>query len=93
MKTLLLKFKKYGFTYVQVLRGKRSFVFEKKLTPEISYFEVFIRRVEPSVYILGKFFDEREIFPRDEDFSKWAWCYSSLEDALKKFIELERGIY
>jgi hypothetical protein len=89
MITLPSKLRFHGFTYTQVLRGVRSCVYEQTVTQEIKYFEVFTIRIEPETTIGGKFYPERERWPKDEDFGYTAWTYRDYEKALKKFNELE----
>ena len=52
-------------------------------------FEVFKRkyRQEKKVTFKGKevIYPAGEIYPSNEDFGVWAWCYTSLEDAERKY--------
>jgi len=86
-----LKLTKNGFTYTQVLRGRRSCLYEQHVTPRIKQFEVFIIRISPEREICGKLILERERFPGNEDFGFWAWSYWTMEEARAKFDELERN--
>lgn len=90
MLTLSKKIRKNGFDYVQVLRGKRSCIYEQKVTSKISYYEVFLIVVKPEKIIFGKILPDREVFPKNEDFGLAAWSYRTLMMAKKKFDELEQ---
>jgi len=87
---LPLKLRKNGFSYTQVCRGWRSFVYEQSVTPEIKYYEVFELRIQPECEIKGYFYPAKERFPGNEDFGKWAWTCRTLERAMERFNELER---
>jgi hypothetical protein len=91
MQTLPLILRKNGYTYVQVLRDKRSCIYEQRVDETLSYFEVFnIKIKQPQKYKSGKEYPEREVFPSNEDFGKTAWSCRTLEDAIKKFEFLKR---
>lgn len=92
MKTLPIELTKNGFTYTLVLRGERSCIYKQHVTPNISYYEVFVIKTRPAKVIFGKKIPEREVFPADEDFSYSAWSFGSYEKALQRFNELEEGI-
>jgi hypothetical protein len=93
MKTLLPTIKKHGFTYTQVLRGKRSCIYEQRVAESIAYFEVFLIKVKPpQVYTSGRKYPEREVFPCNEDFGKTAWTCRSIEDAMIRYDWLEGAI-
>jgi len=86
-----LKLRKNGYDYTQVLRGRRSCLYEQHVTPRIKQYEVFEIRIRPAETIQGKKYPEREKFPSNEDFGSWAWSYTSFEKAKAKFDELEAG--
>ncbi|MFC2119194.1 hypothetical protein ACFLSY_11180 [Bacteroidota bacterium] len=85
------KLRKSGFSYTLILRGKRSLIYEQRVTPNTSYFEVFIIRIKPEVEIFGKIIPEREVFPGNEDFGYGAWSIRDYKNALLKFKKLEDG--
>jgi hypothetical protein len=91
MLTLPKNIRKNGFDYVQVLRGKRSCIYEQKVTPRISYYEVFLIVIKPERSLFGKTLPEREVFPKDEDFGFTAWTYRNLDIAKMRFIEFEKN--
>ena len=89
MITLSSKIRKNNYTYTLVCRGQRSCIYAQHVTPKMTCFEVFIIRVNKAKTINGKFIPEKERFPADEDFGKYAWSYCDYESALKKFNKLE----
>jgi hypothetical protein len=91
MKTLPIILRKNGFVYVQVLRGNRSCIYEQRVTESVSYFEVFLLKIQPARKIGNKFLEPREIFPHNEAFGYWAWSFRKFEKALQKFNEIEKG--
>ena len=52
-------------------------------------YEVFKIKVDQPKVVFGIQLNEREIFPANEDFGKWAWSCPSLERAEQKFQYLE----
>ena len=91
MKTLPLKLRKNGFNYSQVLRGKRSCIYEQTVTENIKYYEVILIKIAPEKVIKGKKFESRERFPHNEAFGYWAWTYPTYEMAYEAFKVLESG--
>jgi hypothetical protein len=89
MERIATKIRKNGFDYTQILRGGRSLLYEQHVTPRIQHYEVFEIRKAPARIINGKPYPEKERFPGNEDFGKWAWSYTTLERAKKKYNELE----
>ena len=86
MKLLQDSFSAGGWDYTLVERTEKHFIYSKTADfCERPAFEVFQRRITPA----GRFVregaevvtEEREAFPRDEAFGKWAWSGLSLEDA------------
>ncbi len=62
------KLRKNGFTYSQICRGGRSFVYEQHVIPKITYYEGVKLRIRPECEIFGKSYPARERFPGNEDF-------------------------
>ena len=83
--------RKNGFTYTQVCRGERSCVYEQLVTPEVKYYEVFIIKTRAEEKQFGKVYPAREVFPSNEDFGATAWSCRTLEKAMRRFNEIERG--
>ena len=52
-------------------------------------FELFELKVLESMTLNGNEYEEREVFPINEDFGKNAWTICDWEKALAKFNELE----
>ena len=89
MKPLEREINLNGYTYVQVLNGKRTYVYEQRGISNKRYFEVFIKiNLEPKE-IMGKKYPEREVFPKNDDFGISAWTYCDYNKAIEKYNELE----
>lgn len=54
--------------------------------------EVFKRKIDPPKEVFGVQLGEREIFPGNEDFGKWAWAPSRQDKAEFIFNQLEQGL-
>ena len=80
---------KNGFPYTQICRGARSCIYEQRVGQKLIAFEVFIIQTRSERSILGKIIQAKEKFPSNEDFGKTAWTYWTVEQAMKKFNELE----
>lgn len=85
MKLLQDEFVSGGWKYSLIERTEKHFIYSKTAEfCERPAFEVFQRRITPA----GKFVrdgvevvtEEKESFPKDEHFGKWAWSGLSLED-------------
>ena len=91
--------KKNGNDYTQIKRGKNAFLY-KLVDPEASEYpsyEVFTKKIQPPFSLRGKGKDgklyeypEKERFPGNEDFGKWAWAWMTLKSATNHFNELEK---
>ncbi|MBP6871786.1 MAG: hypothetical protein KBC43_07245 [Bacteroidales bacterium] len=91
MKTLQLKMRKNGFEYIQLLRGQRSCVYEQVVSENVSYYEVFILKIQPARKVGDRVLGARELFPHNEAFGDWAWSFRDLNEAKLKFNEIEKG--
>lgn len=80
---------KRGFTYTQVCRGQRSCIYAQGVSGNIVCYEVFIIKITQPRHFKSKFIEAHERFPHDESFGRWAWSFSTLEEAKTKFNELE----
>ncbi len=89
MKRLELNIKKRGFLYTQVLRGKRSCIYERTVSEKSKVYEVFIIKIKPQSKIGDIIIESKEWFPSDSAFGKWAWNYYTYEEAFNKFEALE----
>ena len=88
MKALPQTLRKNGFTYTQLLRGKKACIYEQGYAENIKYYEVFLLRIKPERIFKGKIIEEREAFPHDKAFGVWAWSFGSYEKAYQKYLEL-----
>lgn len=89
MKILPDKLSFNDFEYEKVIRIGKKCIYCQKIAPDCFQFEVFIVRVKKSKYIFGKFTQEREKFPKDEDFGKTAWSCSNIKSAIIKFNKIK----
>jgi hypothetical protein len=82
--------RKNSYSYVLYRRGKRSCVYEQKLTELRSVYEVFVIQISRNRILPdGSIGIAKEIFPHNEAFGKTAWSCTALERALIRFNELE----
>jgi hypothetical protein len=85
------KIKRKGFIYELEKRGTKALMY-RQIDDEdnilVSY-EVFKLKVDPPKLVFGIQLNEREVFPSNEDFGKWAWTFSIKERADKRFQEIE----
>jgi hypothetical protein len=79
----------HGFDYTQVSRDNRSCLYRQTLMGEPVGLEVFLISIQPGVTLNGVTYQERERWPRDEDFGKTAWSYWTIEEAMERFNLLE----
>ena len=90
MKPLSQKINYKGYSYTQVLKGKRYCLYEQRGVANMRCFELFELKVLESMNLNGKEYEEREVFPKDSDFGKTAWTICDWERAFAKFNELEK---
>jgi hypothetical protein len=93
MEKLPKELNRNGFIYKFHKRGDRALIYEQ-YDPEVEKtiaFEVFKIKVDQPKFVFGSNLPEREVFPSNEDFGKWAWACSKLERALYRFDKLESG--
>jgi hypothetical protein len=91
MELLAEEIRKNGFIYRFLKRGNKSLVYEQiePDTERIVAWEVFKIKVDKPKVVFGIQLNEREIFPGNEDFGKWAWAHSDFDSAMSKFEFLE----
>jgi len=93
MEILANEIRKNGFIYTLHKKGEKAYIYQQ-YCPEIERvmgWEVFQIKVDKPKVVFGVELGEREIFPGNEDFGKWAWSYSSYDKASEKFIHVENG--
>ena len=91
MELLPEQIKRNGFIYDLEKRGNKTLMY-KQTDAEADFvcaYEVFKIKVDQPKVIFGISLPEREVFPGNEDFGKWAWAISSKERAYEKFEYLE----
>ena len=87
------KIKRKGFTYELEKRGTKALMY-RQIDDEdgiLVAYEVFKLKVDPPKVVFGIPLNEREVFPANEDFGKWAWCCRDRERAEKRFQDLENS--
>ena len=91
MEVLAKEIRKNGFIYNSHKKGDKAYIYQQYCpeTERVMGWEVFQIKVDQPKVVFGVELGEREIFPGNEDFGKWAWSYSNYEMAEKKFIYLE----
>lgn len=90
MNQLPIVLRKNGFTYTQVLRDKRSCIYEQMVDEKLKFYEVFVVQVKPDRNLFGHFYPGSEVFPSNENFGKTAWTYRTLQEAMEKLNELSK---
>ncbi len=60
METLPLIVRKNGFDYTQILRGKRSCIYEQRVSKSVAYYEVFLIRIKAARIIGEKKLDAKD---------------------------------
>lgn len=82
---------KNGFLYNLHKRGEKAMIYSQT-HPEDDVplaYEVFKIKIDQPKIVFGVSLPEREKFPGNEDFGKWAWTYRTLERAMIRFDKLE----
>lgn len=94
MELLPEEIKKNGFIYRLLKRGEKAMLYEQYCidAEKVVCWEVFKRKIDQPKVIFGIELGEREIFPGNEDFGKWAWAPSDYERALNIFENIENTI-
>lgn len=96
MKILPKKITKNGFTYLQEIKTEKIAIYSQYDNPNQKpvAFEVFEIKISKAGNMKLKDgtvveFEEKERFPGNEDFGKWAWTYKTWKSAFEKHKELE----
>ncbi len=93
MELLPEEIRKNSFIFRFVKRGERAIMYEQ-YDPEFDStiaWEVFKRKIDKPKIVFGIQLNEREIFPGNEDFGKWAWSIRNLEKANTIFNDIEEN--
>ena len=94
MELLSEEIRKNGFIYRLEERGEKAMVY-RQICPEegdIVGYEVFKIKVDKPKVVFGIQLNEREIFPGNEDFGKWAWAARFKDRSEQIFERIESGI-
>lgn len=79
-----------GYEYLKLKENENAFIYIQIISEEenIYAYEVIKKKIRPKRLVYGKVISERECFPHDEAFGKWAWSFKHLSAALEKFRAL-----
>lgn len=94
MELLSEEIRKNGFIYRLEKRGERAMMY-RQICPEegdIVAYEIFKIKVDKPKVVFGIQLNEREIFPGNEDFGKWAWATRFKDRADEIFERIESGV-
>lgn len=94
MELLKEEIQKNGYLYKLYKRGDKAMIYEQTYPDDgsICSYEVFKIRIDKPKVIFGISLPEREKFPGNEDFGKWAWAVTDLNKAMEKFETIESGV-
>jgi hypothetical protein len=94
MDLLPYEIRKNGYIYNLEKRGEKAMIYKQTCAEEgyVVGYEVFKRKIDKPKIVFGIELGEREIFPGNEDFGKWAWAVRTLERAEERFQNIEMGL-
>jgi len=97
---------KNGYAYRQIKRNDKAAIYEQSVENEVNGeigtvvgHEVFRIQISKPCSLVQKHGKKKgqvynypagERFPGNEDFGKWAWAYTTLDQAMVKFNELSK---
>ena len=88
--------KKKGYDMVQIRRGARAVVYSGAADGTVLKYETFIIKKHDGRNFGGVLVAPAEYWPGDESYGDWAWNWGAwkggLEEALRKFEEIEAGV-
>lgn len=90
MKKIQKAFKQKGFAFQLLKRLENVALLEKTSKGGGVSYEVVVIRAHNGYSIAGTEVAASEFLPKDEDFGKFGWSYSTLEAAEKKFHEVKK---
>lgn len=94
MKTLELEFEGkgevFGTRFKQLHKSEKAFMYElTDIETGQKRFEVFEKKASKGgdAIIAGKVvkYEEKELYPKSNNFGVWAWCFSDYKKAIEKF--------
>jgi hypothetical protein len=96
MKELADVINRNGYIYKQLKRTDKAAMYSQSdaedLEADFKAFEVFKIKIGKAKVVFGVELPEKEKFPSDEDFGKWAWTYTDYGKAMDRFNKIENGI-
>ena len=96
MKELADDINRNGYIYKQLKRTDKAALYSQSVADDrdskFEAFEVFKIKIGKAKIVFGVELPEKEKFPSDEDFGKWAWTYTDYHKAIDRFNKIENGI-
>jgi len=86
--------RKNTYLYKFYKRGEKAMMYEQiePSTGDTVGYEIFKRKIDKPKVVFGIQLNEREIFPGNEDFGKWAWSITDEDRALERFNSIENQV-
>lgn len=91
MEVLPFQFEEKGFIYTQLKRKKKVALYQQhheEWPQRSNRYEVIKIKVLPATIIHGKQYNEREIYPKSEEWGERGWSYNTYEEALIKYSKM-----
>lgn len=82
-----------GVEFEQLHSSDKAYMYRRTEDGNVIYYEVFTKKqVNKFDFETNTQLEEmKEIYPKSNDFGKWAWCFRDYERAFKRFEELSNG--
>ena len=81
-----------GFQYLKLESGEQGFLYQVTTWENGIHYEVFSKKLVPICidFATHQYSDTdfKYVYPKDEDFGKWAWCIVDYNKAIEKFKSL-----
>jgi len=88
MDTIKDNFRRYGENFKMEIENKNGFLFSRTdPKTKITYYEVFNKR-KSIPHPHAEKITHKYVYPGEECFGRWAWCYRNKDEAMTKFINL-----
>ncbi len=82
-----------GWKFTKLASVEHGFMYERSCPDIGTYFEVFAVKVVPiCLDFENRIYSEtdfKQVYPKTNDFGKWAWCFGNYEDAIVKLNSLK----
>ena len=73
-----------GLTSTLVKRTKKKAMYRRS----DGVYEVFKIKIKKEQTVFGRFYPNREVYPGNEDFGDWAWCFNNKIDAMTEYSNI-----